>query len=221
MLRRLGLALLGLGALVVAWAVVTTFWGDPITSLYTSHEQAGLAQRLRALDRDWAGRATRVAAAGERARLLRLAADRFGARARDGQPIGRIVIPRLGLSMVVVQGTTESDLEKGPGHYDRVSGRATGLPGMGRIVAIAGHRTTYLHPFLHIDSLVGGDRIHLVMPYGRFVYAVTGHRVVAADDWSILRPRPVETLVLTACNPLYSAAQRWVVFARLVAETPA
>lgn len=129
--------------------------------------------------------------------------------------MGRIVIPRLGLRMVVVQGTSADDLKKGPGHYDAASGRSTGLPGMGGVIAIAGHRTTFSHPFRHIDDLSSRDKIELQMPYGRFVYTVFHHKVVDDQDWSILRRRPFEKLVLTACHPLHSATHRWAVFARL------
>ena len=83
------------------------------------------------------------------------------------------------------------------------------------MIAIAGHRTTYLHPFRHIDNLRVGDRIELVMPYGIYDYTVYEHRIVTDHDWSILRPRSFEKLVLSACHPLYSATHRWVVFARL------
>ena len=124
-------------------------------------------------------------------------------------------MPRLGLNMVVVQGTSKRDLEKGPGHYDARSGVNTSLPGMGGVVAIAGHRTTYLHPFRHIDDLRPGDAIVLRMPYGTFRYTVYYHRIVGSSEWSILRRRRFEKLVLSACHPLYSASHRWVVFARL------
>jgi sortase A len=112
--------------------------------------------------------------------------------------------------MVVVQGTSSADLERGPGHY-----RISALPGSGGTVAIAGHRTTYLHPFRHIDRLRRGDAIVLELPYGTFRYAVLAHAIVSDRDWSILRRRRTETLVLTACHPLYSATHRIAVFARL------
>jgi len=152
---------------------------------------------------------------------LRSKATQFARSLRDGQPVGRIVIPRIRLRIVVVQGTTESDLVKGPGHYDAESGLGTALPGMGGVIAIAGHRTTYLAPFRHIDDLRAGDNIYLGTAYGTFRYTVYAHRIVVADDWSILRSRPYEKLVLSACHPLYSASHRWVVFARLEGATPA
>ena len=92
---------------------------------------------------------------------------------------------------------------------------------MGGVVAIAGHRTTYLHPFRHIDHLRRGDNIYLKMTYGTFRYTVFAHRVVASNDWTILRHRAFEKLVLSACHPLYSATHRWIVFARLQGESAA
>jgi sortase A len=89
---------------------------------------------------------------------------------------------------------------------------------MGGVVAVAGHRTTYLHPFRHIDDLRPGDNIYLKMTYGTFRYTVFAHRVVGSNDWTILRHRAFEKLVLSACHPLYSATHRWVVFARLQGE---
>jgi sortase A len=225
--RRIGFLLLGLGVATLGWVAVTITVGDPITSLYTRYEQHGLASRLAVAEIGWhtaprlrALRAGRPTPVGQARLVTRTAttkrdAQRFARSLHDGDPIGRIVIPRLHLKMIVVQGTTESDLMRGPGHYDARSGQATGLPGMGRNVAIAGHRTTYLHPFRHIDDLRRGDRIYLVMPYGTFRYTVYRHRIVASNDWSALRRHRGETLVLSACHPLYSASHRWIVLARL------
>jgi sortase A len=134
----------------------------------------------------------------------------------DGDAIGRIAIPRMGLHIVVVEGTSTGDLARGPGHYDAKSGHRTDFPGEGGVVAIAGHRTTFLAPFRHLDTLRRGDRIELRMPYGTFVYRVIGHRTVLPTDWGILHPRGFEELVLSACTPIYSASHRLVVFARLV-----
>jgi sortase A len=227
MIRRLGRAVLGAGVLVLAWVAVTSIWGDPVTSLYTRHQQRALASRLDAVNERWSavpvnnrdGGSSQTKAA-RKVRSVRAAAGSYRRTLRDGEPLGRIVIPRLGVRMVVVQGTSRNDLKKGPGHYNSRSGRNTGLPGMGGVIGIAGHRTTYSHPFRHIDDLRPGDRIELQMPYGRFVYTVFHHRIADDQDWSILRRRPFEKLVLTACHPLYSAKQRWVVFARLTSEQP-
>jgi sortase A len=218
---------IGLG--LVAWVGVTLWWGEPFTSLYTRHEQQALSKELQGLDRKWSGRvrlssaipSRRAAAASAEARVaaaLRVRAAAFRRTLRDGRAFGRIIVPRLGLNMVVIEGTSEGDLQKGPGHYNARSGRRTSVPGMGGVIAVAGHRTTYLHPFRHIDDLRPGDGITLVMPYGTFRYRVYYHRVVDAREWRILRGRPFEKLVLTACHPLYSASHRFVVYARLKSQ---
>ena len=98
----------------------------------------------------------------------------------------------------------------GPGHYPE-----TPLPGARGTVAIAGHRTTYGAPFRRVDRLERGDPIELRMPYGRFTYRVERTRVVAPTATWVTRRVAYDRLVLTACHPLYSAAGRIVVFARL------
>jgi len=135
---------------------------------------------------------------------------------RTGDAIGKIDIPRIGADYDIIQGTDELSLEKGPGHYPE-----TALPGLGRTVAIAGHRTTYLAPFRQVDALRPGDRILVRMPYGRFTYVVQYHRIVLPTALWVTRNVGYERLVLSACNPLYSAAQRIIIFARLALVTPA
>jgi sortase (surface protein transpeptidase) len=86
--------------------------------------------------------------------------------------------------------------------------------------AIAGHRTTYLAPFRHIDSLRPGQSILLDMPYAHFIYRVIGSRVVLPTDVSIIKPVGYSRLVLSACTPLFSASHRLIVFARLQSIEP-
>ena len=127
-----------------------------------------------------------------------------------GDAIGKIMISKIGASFDVIQGTDTSSLEKGPGHYP-----TTAFPGLGQTVAIAGHRTTYLAPFRHIDALAPGDRIMLRMPYALFTYVVQYHKIVLPTALWVINNVGYDRLVLSACNPLYSAAQRIIVFARL------
>ena len=134
---------------------------------------------------------------------------------KTGDGIGHIEIPKIGASYTIIQGTDELSLEKGPGHYP-----ATAFPGMGQTVAIAGHRTTYLAPFRHLDALKPGDRIILTMPYGRFTYVVQYHRIVLPTALWVTNNVGYDRLVLSACNPLYSAAQRIIIFARLRSVQP-
>ena len=208
--RRLAAILALAGMAVFGWVAVTLAWGEPFSAITTSRAQGALRVEL-------AEKKT-VSAPADRAESpagLRRRAAAFGARLREGDAVGTIVVPRLGLRMVVVEGTSASQLARGPGRY-----RMTSLPGLGGTVAIAGHRTTHLQPFRHLDSLRSGDSINLEMPYGTFRYVVYADAIVDDRDWSILRPRPFEKLVLSACHPLHSASQRIIVYARPPADSP-
>ena len=130
-----------------------------------------------------------------------------------GSPVGTITIPAIDLSMVVVEGTGDAQLQTGPGHYP-----GTPLPGERGNSAIAGHRTTYLHPFYNLNELVPGDPITIVTLQGIFLYHVTGSLAVSPTDVSVIDQTRTPTLTLTTCNPRYSASQRLVVHASLVAS---
>ncbi len=126
-----------------------------------------------------------------------------------GAAVGQLWIPRIGISDTIVQGVGDAQLEQGPGHYP-----GTALPGEVGNVAIAGHRTTYAHPFYNLDALASGDDIYVLTTQGYFRYTVTGSQIVSPDDTAVLDPTPGKaTLTLTTCNPRYSAAQRLVVTA--------
>jgi sortase A len=117
--------------------------------------------------------------------------------------------------MVVVNGTDAGTLKKGPGRDPR-----TFMPGQGQLVYIAGHRTTYSAPFGDIDDLRRGDRVTVRVPYATFVYDVTGHVVVPADDLGRLRSQGREVLALQACHPRFFASHRYIVYARPVELIP-
>lgn len=128
-----------------------------------------------------------------------------------GSPVAVLKIPRIGLDMVVVQGTSTTDLELGPGHY-----AGTPLPGEAGNVGIAGHRTTWARPFWNLDELLPGDFIKLRSPQGVFVYRMIWIKAVNPTDVAVLDPTAHPSLTLTTCTPKFSAAQRLVVRARLV-----
>ena len=130
-----------------------------------------------------------------------------------GGPVGIISIPKISLQMVVVEGTDADQLRSGPGHYP-----GTPLPGEAGNVAIAGHRTTYLHPFYNLDALVPGDAIDILTVQGLFVYHVVSSRAVDPSDVAVVAPTATPMLTLTTCNPRYSASQRLVVQASLAAD---
>lgn len=213
--RLVGTVLVVGGVLTLAWAILVWQWQDPFTALYTHWEQGKLAHQL---DQEEAVyRPVQVRGGDLAAERTAIAADarRFRRDAKIGQAIGRIVIGRIGLDMVLVNGTDESSLEKGPGRDPR-----TYMPGQNRLVYIAGHRTTYLAPFSHIDAIRPGDYIRLEMPYGTFVYRMTTYRIVPATDMSVLRSPDHELLELQACHPRFFATHRYIVYAKLVAVQP-
>jgi sortase A len=133
-----------------------------------------------------------------------------GALRLPGTAYAEILIPRIDLDMIVVEGTDEADLEKGPGHYSET---ADPWQDAGR-VGIAGHRTTYLHPFGDLGEMRVGDEITLRTEYGTFRYVVDDVFVVAAEgSGTVLAQTARPTLVLTTCNPKYAATQRLIVTA--------
>jgi len=216
--RALAIALIAAGLLALLDGAVTLLWQEPFSALYAKLRQDHLSGALAKVERSAPSVGERhalVDLSDVRRRIAFLAGSLEG-HTRDGSPVGRIRIPRIGASFVVVKGTATSDLQSGPGIYSE-----TVFPGMAGTTAIAGHRTTYLAPFRHIDALRPGSRIELDMPYARFGYTVIGQRVVAPGDVEAAVGNVGYTrLVLSACTPLFSAAKRLLVFARLTRAVP-
>jgi sortase A len=216
-LRDISSVLILAGLLLLADGAVTLLWQEPVTAAIALIRQDSTSHRYlsyRSAPLTRAQSSTVRSITSSRARIAYLARADL-ARIHNGDAIGEIDIPRIGHAYNVIQGTDENDLEAGPGHYP-----ATALPGMGQTVAIAGHRTTYLAPFRFVNDLRDGDRIIVTMPYGVFTYRVQRHQIVAPTDVSVVGDAGYDRLVLSACNPIYSAAQRYIVFARLAAVTP-
>src|SRR5215218_7528797 len=211
--RPLSAVLLVVGALLVLDAVVTLVWQEPVSALYAKLQQGRLDDRLAQLEGREPTKLDRkvLSRLGTLDRRLAYAARALNRRTEDGDPLGRIRMRSIGVSSVVVAGTDASSLRLGPGHYP-----GTPLPGARGTVAIAGHRTTYGAPFRKLDRLGRGDRVELVMPYGTFVYRVERRRIVPPTATWVTRRTRHDQLILSACHPLYSAAKRIVVFARLV-----
>jgi sortase A len=213
--------LLVVGAVLLATALMTIFWQDPVTAVFAQHDQKVLGAKLEATEKAPVPESTLALvqrAESDPERLAVLARD-LAARSPAGNPLGRIGITRMGADFVFVSGTGKGSLKKGPGHYDR-----SPLPGLPGTVAIAGHRTTYSAPFRRMNKLRRGDKITLTMPYGRFTYSVEGLRVVRPEHVGVLKHVRHNRLVLTTCTPVDSAAKRLVATARLeraVARGPA
>lgn len=212
--RRLSSCLIIVGGIVLSYPL----WSAGYASVQQTRLQSTYAEEERAFLQLARRNALQQAAAEPSVRMSHLA-ELFADRVVAGQAIGRLRIARLGLNRVVLQGRARNPesasdpdqalLRSGPVHYAN-----TPLPGQGQPVAIAGHRTTYGAPFLHLDRLRRGDRLTLVTPYGSFFYRVAKRTVTRPADTSVLRDRGYD-LVLTTCHPPYSAAKRLVLWAQL------
>ena len=217
LLRDLSSVLILAGLLLLLDGGITLVWQEPVTAAIGLIRSSDASTRFLSYHSAPLSRSQRATVHGlssTRARIAYLARADL-ARVRNGDAIGQIDIPRIGHTYNVIQGTDTGDLEAGPGHYP-----ATALPGMNQTVAIAGHRTTYLAPFRFINNLRRGDRIIVTMPYGVFTYRVQRHQIVQPTDVSVVNDVGYDRLVLSACNPIYSATQRIIVFARLASVTP-
>ena len=147
-------------------------------------------------------------------------------RPSPGKGVFRLRIPKIDLKQIVVEGVGTEELRKGPGHFpscrpgfDRPL--CTDLdaiwPGeLGRVI-VSGHRTTYGQPFYDIDRLQPGDEIIADMNGRTFTYEVTEKEIVAPDSRDIANPAAstFAEIVLTTCNPRFSAAERLIVYARM------
>jgi len=199
-------ALITAGLVILADVGVTLAWGEPISGLRTWIAQRDAAEELERLEADFASRADRFDP-----RRVAALARRLQRGAERSRAIARIRIPAIDVDQVVVEGTDTGSLRRGPGHYPE-----TVLPGQRGTVAIAGHRTTYGAPFRHIDEIDRGDQIVVETPYADLVYRFERSRIVDPSQVGVVRDVGQNRVVLTACNPLYSAAERYVVFAREV-----
>jgi sortase A len=207
-----GRVLLAAGVLVLLF-VAFQLWG---TGLFEAHDQSALRSELtKALPQGATDRAARIAAhpAKTKAASGPPAVAPPASAPVDGQPIGTIQIPNIGLDQVVVEGVGTTQLEMGPGHYP-----GTPLPGEQGNVAIAGHRTTYAHPFYDLNEVTPGNTIVLTTAQGIFVYTADGQQVVQPTDVAVVGPSAGAELTLTTCNPRYSAATRLVVTATLTSS---
>jgi sortase A len=202
-----GKILIGAGILVLLFTAYQ-IWG---TSIQESHTQNALRSTLISETNNQEIRH----ALAEAAALDKLptgppvAAPRTAAPS-EGEPVGDIRIPRIGVNQVVVEGTNTPDLRKGPGHYI-----GTPLPGQNGNASIAGHRTTYGHPFYNLDGVKVGDPIVLTTLQGIFVYDTTKSFVVSPSDTTVIRNAFSNLLTLTTCNPRFSASTRLIVQAKL------
>jgi len=213
-IHLLGTLLAVAGVLTLLWSLLVWQWQDPFTALYTKWKQHQLASQYEKRTQSFEPSISGVTVAAERESIAR-EAKRYRTSSTRGEVIGRLRVPRMGVNMLLVNGTDHDTLKKGPGRDNR-----TFMPGENRLVYIAGHRTTYLAPFSHIDRLRSGDRVTIEVPYGTFIYAVTRHRIVKSTDLSVLRSPRHELVELQACHPRFFASHRYIAYARLLRVEP-
>ena len=220
-MRLAGDLLLIAGGLVLAYP----FWSAAYAQVQQSRLDSTYRQQSAAFIRDInADQDTRTHRVSDEEFVRRLAVL-YGKKLGPGDPIGRLIIPRIKLDRLVQQGVggkmgldprgDKALLRSGPVHYG-----ITPLPGAGDPFAVAGHRTTYGAPFYKLDRLRSGDPIYVETPYARFRYEVAKTTTVDPTDTGVLLDRGYG-LVLTTCTPPYSAAHRLVVWATLEKVKPA
>jgi sortase A len=212
LLRGLSTVLIVAGVLLLVDAGLTLVWQEPVSAFFAQQDQNRLSGQFNDLRKAPPTKVEQRALTVLRKPRQKIAflARALRRKTGEGQAVGRIRIPRIGASFVLVKGTTSDDLTKGPGVYPQTS-----FPGVPGTTAVAGHRTTYLAPFRHIDDLERGDPIVVEMPYGRFTYNVERQLIVPPTATWVIHRVDHSRLVLSACHPLYSAAQRIIVFAKL------
>lgn len=212
------------GLVVLLDVGLTLAWKEPLSTVYGSIQQGKAEDELAELEGSFLDEDVRRRVAGidDLERRVEALAGIFAGRLETSRAIGRIRIPAIDVDAVVVEGTDTASLQKGPGHYTRSSdpgtraqGDGSALPGQGRTVGIAGHRTTYLAPFRKLNELEPGDEIVVEMPYGTFTYELEETEIVEPTEIEVVEDVGYERVVLTACHPLYSAAQRIVAFGKL------
>jgi sortase A len=127
------------------------------------------------------------------------------------QMLTRLVIPKIDMDAIVIEGASRRELSEGPGHM-----KQTAQPGETGNSVITAHRDTF---FRHIYELNKGDHIQVRRSGRTFTYAVTGKRIVKPEDVSVIKPTNDPQLTLITCYPTYyigPAPERLVVFSRLV-----
>jgi sortase A len=216
-IRILSTVLIVAGGLLLLDAGLTVVWQEPVSAVYGRVNQGKLGGQLDKLEAAPIPQVEQKAlkALPDYDRKMAFLARSLKRRAKDGEGVGRIRIPKIGAQYVVVNGTNADDLRKGPGLYEQ-----TPFPGAGGTTAIAGHRTTYGAPFRHVDRLRKGNRVIVTMPYGTFTYTVERLQIVPPTALWVINRVSYDRLVLSACHPLYSAAKRIIVFARLTDAKP-
>ncbi len=205
--RGIGKTLISVGVLILLF-VVYQLWGTGLT-----HDRAQKKLRAQATRELAAAMAVQPAPTTPGAPTTSAPPATMPAPLLEGNWAAFLLIPKIGLDEVVVEGVDVDDLKEGVGHYPD-----TRMPGEKGNAALAGHRTTYGAPFNKLDDLAPGDPITVTTRAGTFRYDVTEKKIVTPDEVSVLDDTPDNRLTLTTCHPMYSAAERLIVVAHLVGQ---
>ena len=206
----------GVGAL--AWALTVWQWQDPFTAALNKLEQRELAAGLRASGsrRGRAGRSSSTPRVEQLRESLPRAAAAWRKRSQRGDAVARLRIPALGVGEIVVNGTDTGSLKRGPGRY-----LGSGMPGEGKLVYIAGHRTTYGAPFSRIDRpATRATASSSSCPTRRSSTRSPAAGSCRPSQLSVLKSKGFEQLVLQACHPRFFASHRYLAYAKPVRVTP-
>jgi sortase A len=200
--RGIGKTLISVGVLILLF-VVYQLWG---TGLTHDREQKALRSQF--------ARQLAAPAAAEPAPSTTpgtgVTSTTVAVKLSEGDAAAVIEIPKIGLDEVIVEGVGVEELKKGVGHYPD-----TKMPGEKGNAALAGHRTTYGHPFNKLDDLVAGDEISVTTRAGTFRYLVAEKKVVTPETVEVLDNTRDNRLTLTTCHPKYRAESRLLVVALL------
>ncbi len=147
--------------------------------------------------------------------LLKIPAVPGSAAVAPAGLIGRLEIPRLGLSVMLMEGDDTKTLRRAVGHIP-----GTPLPGRPGNAALSGHRDTFFRP---LRSIREGDVIVITTLEGEFRYRVVSTSIVTPDDLAVLNASQGQVLTLVTCYPFYfvgAAPDRFIVRAERLAATP-
>lgn len=176
------------------------------TSIITNNRQRALAEEFRDAIASPAPTATATATAAPRPR-------------NHPRAIARILIPKIAVNDIVVEGVKLSDLAYGPGHYP--TSAKIGSKGAS---AIAGHRTGWGSPFINLDKVSPGDEIVLETVEATYTYRVTSTKIVNPTETGVLAGDPsskaTHKLVVTTCTPKYTSKRRLIIFGDLITTVP-
>lgn len=165
--------------------------------IYVGSQYWGMYRSQQKLEAAWEQQAASIGSPGQ-------------TQISQAEMLTRVVIPKINLDAIVVEGSSRKALSDGPGHM-----KETATPGEIGNAVITAHRDTF---FRHIYELTKGDQIQVRRNGRTFTYEVTGKKIVMPEDLSVIKPTTDARLTLITCYPTYyigPAPKRLVVFSKL------